>query len=160
MSNYRIAKRACGTLAGIAGAAAMHAFRLLWESAAHDQPRHGIFGFDREADVNSARLMSSVVLRRTITDVEAEKLGLALHYGYGAAMGVFYEALNVRAPAAFGSVLWFVGDEIPISMLGLTDPSRRSVASHLAALGAHLLFGCVVDAVIRYPYRYEAVRRQ
>jgi hypothetical protein len=39
----------------------MHTFRLLWEFAANKRLGHAIFGFDREADVNFARLSLGVL---------------------------------------------------------------------------------------------------
>jgi len=149
-----------GALAGITGAAAMHAFRLLWESATRHEAQRGIFGFDREADIKSARMLNAMVRRRPIPDREAERLGLALHYLYGAALGVGYGALAPRLPQLgkalglpLGAALWLVADEVPISAAGISNPLRRPPSSHAAALCAHLLFG----AVVRYSYRYEAV---
>ncbi len=46
-----------GAVAGLAGSAVMHGFRLGWERVAVND-RDTIFGFDREADVNSARLIA------------------------------------------------------------------------------------------------------
>ena len=145
-----------GALAGIAGAMAMHAFRLGWESLTAHKPEHGIFGFDREADVHSAQLLVQLLLRRNVSDTVAETIGISLHYCYGAAVGASYSGIALRTPQArkgfgtvFGAVLWLAGDELPISILGISDPRNKTVASHAAAFAAHLLFGTVVEGVVR-----------
>ena len=133
----------------------MHGFRLLWESATDKKPEYGIFGFDREADVNSARLVSAVFLRQRLTDSQAERLGLALHYAYGGAIGASYAALSSRLPQgrstsglAFGVVLWLLGDELPVSLSGVSNPFRKTAASHAGALACHLLFSAVVERIL------------
>jgi hypothetical protein len=147
-------KFACGAFAGLAGAAAMHGFRLAWEAAIRRQPEHAIFGFDEEADVNSSRVLCRILLRRTISRSAARKTGIALHYLYAAMIGGCYFVLASRKPqlrsasgTAFGAVLWLVADEIPITLSRISDPFNKSAASHAAALSAHLLFGAVVEAI-------------
>ena len=133
----------------------MHTFRLLWEFAANKRPGHAILGFDREADVNSARLLAWVFLRRTVSEAGARRTGLALHYAYGAMIGAFYAALSSRVPqirsgqgVAFGALLWLIGDEIPVSVSGISNPFQKMAASHAGALAAHLLFGAAVESII------------
>jgi hypothetical protein len=147
---------AAGALAGIAGAAAMHVFRLAWERAIGNKPELGIFGFDHEADVNSAQLLSRVLLRREISETAAARAGIALHYSYGAIVGAAYAVSAQRLPqiregfgAGFGALLWLAGDEIPIAALGISEPRSKSAASHAAALSAHLIFGAVLEAMVR-----------
>lgn len=147
---------AAGALAGIGGALAMHAFRRCWESLLRDESKHGIFGFDREADANSAQLLATTLLRRTIPESDAETTGLVLHYAYGAAIGGSYALLSCRFPeirrgfgTAFGNSLWLIADELPIAVLRISNPLHKSVASHVAACGAHLLFGVVVEGATR-----------
>jgi hypothetical protein len=145
-----------GALAGTAGAMAMHAFRLCWESATGHKPEHGIFGFDREADINSAQLLAKLLLRRNVSESAAERIGISLHYCYGAVVGASYSCIALRTPqarkgfgTAFGMVRWLAGDELPIAILGISDPRSKTAASHAAALAAHLLFGTVVEGVVR-----------
>lgn len=137
-----------GAAAGLAGALAMHVLAKVWERASAGRPEHGMFGLDREANVNSIRLVSP-----GIAADRAERLGYVFHYGYGAAAGAGYAWAAERFPwiragfgTAFGAALWAVGDEVPIAALGISDPFEKSAASHLGALGAHLVFGWVVAA--------------
>jgi hypothetical protein len=153
-------KFAYGALAGLAGAAGMHGFRLAWEAAIRRQPKHAVFGFDEEADVNSSQLLCRILLQKTISRSAARKTGMALHYLYGAMIGGSYFVLASRKPqlrsgsgTAFGAVLWLVGDEIPVTLSRISDPRNKSAASHAAAFSAHLLFGAVVEAIHRLAHQ-------
>ncbi len=143
-----------GALAGLAGAAAMHGFRALWNSLVGESTRNGIFGLDREADINSVRMLRGILRDTAISDAKAENVALKLHYAYGCSAGIFYALcgnrvalLRVGSGTAFGSVLWLVGDELPISIVGVSNPRTKSLASHGSALAVHLLFGAVVESV-------------
>lgn len=145
---------AYGALAGLAGAAAMHAFRIAWEAATGSKAEHGIFGFDEEADVNSSRMLCRLLLNERISRSTAQKVGLSLHYLYGALIGGVYAGAAPRLPgmtcgsgSGFGAALWLAGDEIPISLSGISDPGSKSMASHAAALSAHLLYGVVLEQI-------------
>jgi hypothetical protein len=130
-----------GSLAGLAGSAAMHAFRLFWELEYCD--KDGIFGFDREADVNSARLLYFWISQESLSECHAARVGLALHYAYGAMLGSLYGVTRDR-PGRFGKgmasrlgvLLWLCADEIPISLSRISNPFRKSIASHAGALTA------------------------
>lgn len=133
----------------------MHAFRRLWESATHENSAHAIFGFDHEADVNSVQMLYCAFTHRMMREDDAAKLGVALHYLYGASAGSAYALLSTSAPSIragfgtfFGAWLWLVSDELPISVLRISHPLEKSAASHGAALASHLLFGATLEALI------------
>jgi hypothetical protein len=112
-------------------------------SAYNNAPEYGMFGFDREADINAARLVNAVLFSRTIPEEEAEKPDLALHYLYGSGVGLCYAAFAARSSqlragggTSFGAALWLLGDEIPA-----------------AALAAHLLLRVVVEQVFARAHR-------
>jgi hypothetical protein len=156
--NWNAAAHGAG--AGVAGSFAMHMFRLCWESATSHDPEQAIFGFDREADVNSARRLASTFVEQVMDPESAAKLGLALHYAYGAVVGSGYAVLSRRRAwmrlgfgTAFGAILWFAGDEVLISMAGLSRPFERKCISHVGALGSHLLFGVTLEALIGRQFR-------
>jgi len=140
-----------GTTAGLAGSAAMHVFRLFWEPAVSRNSRHTIFGFDREADINGARLAYRLFSGDRLFRAAASQLGIAMHYGLGATFGMFYSLFPVHplSPASLGALLWVFADEIPISASGISHPAAKSLASHAAALASHLLFGVVVTHTLR-----------
>src|SRR5438067_2989479 len=126
-----------GLLAGLVGSAAMHIFRLGWEAVINCDPRKGIFGFDREADVY---LIYRCISRERPPELRAGRTGLALHYVYGASLGALYALIKPRvrwiarsSGVAPGALLWIGADELPISLTGISDPFRRSIASHASA---------------------------
>jgi hypothetical protein len=149
MSSFR---HAClGIAAGLTGAAAMHAFRLLWEPAVAHNHRHTIFGFDREADINGAQRAYRLFSRRRLAEPAASQLGIVMHYALGATFGIFYALSPVPSLSGptLGALLWLCADEIPISLSGISDPRAKSLRSHAGALASHLLFGIAVNQSLR-----------
>ena len=143
-----------GAMAGLAGALGMQWFRSAWN--ANHGPESGVFGLDREADVNSIRVLSQMLGRGAMDDEMAERIALAAHYVYGAAAGVAYAFALKREPrvstgfgTALGMFVWLFGDEIPIAASGVSNPRTKTGASHLAALVAHALFGATTEATRR-----------
>jgi len=140
-----------GITAGLAGSAAMHGFRLVWEAAVAHDSRHTIFGFDREADANGARRAYGFFSDDVLPEHVARRWGIAMHYGLGATFGIFY-ALSCAARlsgSTLGALFWLGADEIPVSLSGISDPSAKSIASHAGALASHLLFGVTVNRTLR-----------
>ena len=149
-------KLAKGAIAGLASAAAMSVFRLAWEGITRHRVRDGIFGFDREADVVSANLVNELVLRKPLPVEAAAKLGLILHYVYGALLGATYAAVRKNEPKVgrgrgipAGAVIWLAADEVPIALSGISSQADRSFASHGAALAAHLLYAATLESTLR-----------
>ena len=137
-----------GALGGLAGSLAMHVFRKAWEVSTQHRSEDGIFGFDREADVNSARLVSSLVIGRQLDQTSAADLGMGLHYAYGTALGCVCSMLKLEtfSPLLLGGILWIVVDEIPISVSGISKPRRKSFVSHSGAFLMHCVFAAVFKA--------------
>ncbi len=129
----------------------MHGFRILWEAAIGKDGRHTIFGFDPESDINAARYASRLLTRSTLDDRQSGQVGIAMHYAFGAALGIVYTLASRQKDSGglFGSFLWLCADEIPISASGISDPFKKSAASHASALAAHLIFGSVTAGVVR-----------
>jgi hypothetical protein len=140
-----------GTAAGLVGSAAMHGFRLVWEAALSHDSRDGIFGFDREADINAARRAYALFADDILPEPVARRWAIAMHYGLGATFGIFYVLSGAPrlSAATLGALLWIGADEIPISLSGISDPSAKSIASHAGALASHLLFGIAVTQTLR-----------
>jgi uncharacterized membrane protein YagU involved in acid resistance len=140
-----------GIVGGLAGAAAMHGFRLLWEAATDHREKDAIYGFDHEADVNSAHLLASR-FGSSLSERQAARLGIVLHYMYGGMLGSLYAAvhghngrLSQRRAALFGVALWVCGDEIPVVLSGISNPKRKNATSHTGALLAHLVFALTLE---------------
>lgn len=129
----------------------MHGFRLLWECAILHDSRHTIFGFDHKADVNAARLTYRVLWDESLPEEKAGRMGMGLHYAFGAMLGMLYQACDGGGNhgAIFGALLWLCADEIPISASGIFNPFAKSAASHASALAAHVVFGFVTAKTLR-----------
>jgi hypothetical protein len=127
----------------------MHGFRLLWENAISHNPRDAIFGFDHTADVNAARLAARLFSNTTLSERQAGQLGMVMHYGLGATLGITYAWRPADSGVLFGVLLWLCADEIPISLSGISDPFGKSPASHASALTAHVVFGYVTAQAVR-----------
>jgi hypothetical protein len=123
-----------------------------------NEPRSakGIFGFDREADVKSIYLIYRCISLERPPELRAASSAIALHYVYGASLGALYALTKPRvrwiarsSGVIPGALLWIGADELPISLTGISDPFRRSIASHASALVAHVVFAVTVDQMIR-----------
>lgn len=81
--------------------------------------------------------------------VMKQKLGQAVHWGYGILMGGVYGALrseaetpDLAAGLGYGTALWVLGDELMVPLLGLAEgPTAHSIPDHAKGLGAHLAYG-------------------
>jgi uncharacterized membrane protein YagU involved in acid resistance len=141
-----------GAVAGLVGAYAMQQFRTAWNRNYAANPCDAVYGLDEEADLKSANLLTKFFAHRTLPKQDALRLALLLHYGYGAIAGAGYAISAATWPpmkagcgSLFGTGVWLLGDELPISLSGLSDPFARSVRSHVSALAAHLLFGATTE---------------
>ena len=83
-----------------------------------------------------------------------EQLSHAVHWSYGIAQGGLYGAVrgDARPPdpiggAVFGTALWGFS-ELGLPALGLAKgPTAQPPSSHLAQLGAHLVYGLAASTV-------------
>ncbi len=146
-----------GALAGVAGAAAMKAALYLWHAGTKNEERHGAFGLDDQADIDSAKMLAQMLGQEEPSREVAKAIGLAMHYGYGAGAGALYALLADTYPVVrlgrgttFGALMWLIGDEVAVTLSKLSDPHSKSLASHGAALGTHLLFGLVIDSAYEH----------
>lgn len=145
-----------GAIAGLVGAYVMQQFRTVWNRDYAASPCDAVYGLDEEADLKSANLLTKFFARRTLPKPDALRLALLLHYGYGAIAGAGYAVSAAKWPPVkagygtlFGAGVWLLGDELPISLSGLSNPFARSVRSHASAFGAHLLFGAATELTRR-----------
>lgn len=144
-----------GAAAGLVGACAMQCFRSVWNQHYVSTPRHGVFGLDKEADLRSVERLTKVFADRVLSEGRSEQVALILHYAYGTAAGAAYSAIAETLPATrfgfgalFGTAVWIFGDEIPITLMNISNPFNRSGRSHGSAFVAHLLFGTVTELTL------------
>src|SRR4051794_39452194 len=143
---------AAGAIAGTIAAFAMQQFVSFWHCTKGRKTEDGAFGLDREADVNAAQKLWRLLFGKSLNEADAIKKAHAMHYGYSAAASAGYavlvgknQAFGVGYGTVYGTALWLVGDEIAITLMGLSDPRSKTKASHAVALAAHLVFGSVTE---------------
>lgn len=151
-----------GALAGLAGGLvasfAMNQFQAALEKLKPAQQTNGQPPpSDDPATVKVANVVSRQVFSRDLEKKEKDSAGNAVHYAFGAAVGGLYGALAeaARAPGKgfgtlFGSVLWFLADEIAVPAFGLSKaPAAYPASVHASALASHLVYGVTTDLVRR-----------
>lgn len=112
-----------------------------------------VVGDQREGDEPATEAMGRIAYEAATgndpNEAVKQRLGDAVHWGYGILMGGVYGALrsdartpDLAAGLGYGTALWVLGDEIMVPLLGLSDgPTAHSVPEHATALGAHLAYG-------------------
>lgn len=78
-----------------------------------------------------------------------------VHRGYGEAMALAYALLasgrgwGVKGGLVYGTLLWLLGDEIMVPLLGLAKkPTAYGLEGHVPAFVAHLAYGAALGAVV------------
>lgn len=112
---------------------------------------------DENATVKVATAISEKVLSRPLPEDRKQQAGQAVHYGFGTLVGGLYGAVAEEAPVLaiaggvpFGAALWLAADEVAVPALRLAPPPTHVPAkTHLSALGAHLVYGLVLEGVRR-----------
>lgn len=90
-----------------------------------------------------------------VDDERAEKLGMAVHYAFGAGGGPAAALLQCQgvgplaAGLAIGTGMWVVFDEGANAVLGLTPPAPEwPLVTHGRALAAHLVYGVALGGLL------------
>ncbi len=91
-----------------------------------------------------------------LEDERAERLGMWLHYGFGAAGGPVAAALTRTTPLgplasglAVGTAMFVFVDEGANYVLGLTPPAPDwPMVTHLRAFAAHLIYGLALGSLL------------
>jgi hypothetical protein len=175
-------RRGAGSLAGLAGGVAgLVAMRYVMKTASRfvpeskergfgSAPRHDVSVIGRhhhEGEASTAaigRMAYTRVTGREPDDDTKARLSNGVHWLYGLAMAALYGALRGARPApmrrdlatgaAFGALLWMLGDEVMVPLLGLAEgPRATPLQGHAQALAGHLGYGLVTGA------GYGAARR-
>ena len=172
-----------GTLAGVAGVLAMDLYfrasarvKERFESAADtpdaedegdDQRSAGALDDvaligpyrreDEPATATVGRLAYVGVTGEEPSKEQGARLGTAVHWTYGLAVGGLFGVLRARVHAGsvaaglgYGAALWLLGDEVAVPLLGLSaGPAAYPPAVHAEALGAHLVYGLTTSLTAR-----------
>ena len=96
-----------------------------------------------------AERLASQVFRRELSRETRQRLGVGIHWAYGAFWGALSAQLQLtlRPPAvpygaALGLAVWLVGPARLVPALGLYErPSSSGLSRRLVAIGLHVLYG-------------------
>lgn len=166
-------RAACGAVGGVAGLVAM---RLYWkgatammgedprmltnEGAPHELDEMRATGGMQAEDDESSTAAVGRIAREKVTGrppqsrEEKEKLSYGVHWSYGIATAKLYALVRGRQDGvdgagglAFGTLLWVLGDELLVPLLGLSKgPTAYPPAQHAHRFGAHVAFGLATAA--------------
>jgi len=89
------------------------------------------------------------------SEKNVQRLGQAIHWGYGIGWGALYGALHDRVPALsraaglpFGIVFSLIGDELMTTAMKLTPPPQAfPIDAHVRGLVAHVAYTAAADGV-------------
>ena len=118
-----------------------------------------------DATVKVADAMSRIVRGRGLSEREKPGAGEAVHYGFGAAMGITYGVVAGATRVAtvgwgmgFGAAVWLGAHVIIVPALGLApSPLRQPLSKEGLELGMHLLYGVTVHCGRRVALRLARI---
>lgn len=131
--------------------------------------RFANFFYDRQSQSSRQReeelrqeMPTTTLVRRAgemvgtrVEDERAEKLGMAVHYAFGASGGPAAAIIRRRdvgplaAGLSVGAGMWVVVDEGANAVLGLTPPAPEwPLVTHIRALAAHLVYGVALGGLL------------
>jgi hypothetical protein len=96
-----------------------------------------------------AERLASQVFRRELSEETRQRLGVGIHWAYGAFWGALSAQLQLtlRPPAvpygaALGIAVWMVGPARLVPALGLYErPATSGITRRVIAIGLHVLYG-------------------
>lgn len=140
-----------GTAAGLVAAAAMDGFQRLWVQIAKP-PEAGEPATEKMADRIAVALIG-----RQVSDDRKPIAAAAVHYGFGAALGLLYGGGSTAAPevrarfgTAFGVAVSLLADEIAVPAADLSPPPRQvPIATHIYGTASHVIFGLALESSLR-----------
>ncbi|HVR88037.1 MAG TPA: DUF1440 domain-containing protein [Candidatus Limnocylindria bacterium] len=156
-----------GAVGGLAGAYAMERFQYWWQDleqrAAPKRRAHAARDgaadkqTEEPATVQVAERLSEKLLASPLPDALKPKAGEAVHYATGGLIGAAYGIAAELLPPArwangmvFGSVVWWVADNMAVPAQGLgKKPEQVPPSKHAYALASHLVYGFSTELVRR-----------
>lgn len=147
-----------GVAAGLIASYAMNQFQaVLAKVSPQPQPAELPAPGSEPATVRVANAVSHTFLDRDLSPAEKDMAGEAVHYAFGAAVGAIYGVLaeanktsRLGFGSLFGSVLWFLADEVAVPKFGLSKQASAYPASvHASAWASHLVYGITTDLIRR-----------
>jgi hypothetical protein len=124
-----------------------HAFDHISLIGNHHQP-------DESSTAAVGRIAYHALTGKDPDDETKNVLSYLVDYGYGALQGGVYGAFtgtsvsrDLLAGPVFGTIIWLLGDEGAVSLLGLADgPTKYPLSQHLHRWAVHIAYGTVTAA--------------
>ncbi len=141
-----------GALGGLAASFAMGQFhQLFYKAEASSLPA------EEDSTVKAAAAISRSIFHHKLTPEQKKIAGPAMHYGFGASVAALYGVAAEFNPLVragwgipFGAAVWLGAHVIAVPALGMSAPISKSTTRQEATeLGAHLVYGAVVEGVRR-----------
>ena len=147
---------ATGLAAGVAASWAMTRFQNAAAPLFFGKDSGGGGGGTPATEVAADRIASGAT-GRDMPDDRKPMAGEAVHYGFGAALGMLYGLLGEYRPAvtagrgaAFGIATATIADEALVPAAGLSGPPWQSGGrTHLYSYASHIVFGVACDMFAR-----------
>jgi putative membrane protein len=142
-----------GLVAGLVASLAMDlAQKGLSKIQSSDDSDH-----DEPATEKAADRVAEGVTGAPVSEANKALAGQAVHYGFGALLGLGYgiaaeyrPGITAGAGAGFGLATAALFDEIGVPAAGLGDaPWKADMGTHLYTLASHLVFGTTTEVVRR-----------
>jgi uncharacterized membrane protein YagU involved in acid resistance len=145
-----------GLVGGLIGAAVMSAGHAVLTTIVGREPAPAATQ-EEDATVKVADRLSRMVRGRALAESEKPAAGNAVHYGFGAAMGLLYgaaavafPAVTVGAGAGFGIAVWLGAHAIVVPALGLArSPLQQPLSKEAIEFVLHIAYGITVGLVRR-----------
>lgn len=146
-----------GAIAGlVAGLVASLAMDLAQKALSRFQPSDGSDN-DKPATEKAADSVAQSITGAPVADANKPLAGQAIHYGFGALLGLGYgiaaeyrPTITTGAGAGFGLATATLFDEIGVPAAGLGDaPWKADLSTHVYTLASHLVFGTTTEGVRR-----------
>ena len=149
---------AFGALGGIAGTVVMgRVSSWLYEYESEEKKKIEERLRKEDPPMVMARKLTEDVLHTPVSDQTRERLGSAIHWGYGMAWGGLYGILHDRVPffakaagLPFALAFTLIGDEFMNTAMGLTPPPQEfPKEAHIRGTVAHYAYTAAADGVYR-----------
>lgn len=128
------------------------------QNGPHALDHISLIGQHHEQDESSTAAVGRIVYHaltgKNPNDDTKNVLSYLVDYGYGSLQGGIYGALtgtdvsrDLLAGPIFGTIIWLLGDEGAVSLLGLADgPTKYPLSQHLHRWAVHIAYGTATAA--------------
>lgn len=142
-----------GAIGGLAGSLVMAQLSKIVQQT--NSSTTGVTGDTHEDEAHDPKVkLAESFVGEPASERTARTSKVAVHYGFGAAMGAVYGAAAALTPQVtlaggipFGAIVWLAADELGLKAFGLARNGGQPLQAHGVSLGTHLAFGGVTELV-------------